>query len=251
MRSACVSNTGTRVLDVAPQQLTHTHEQSTHESRVEWNECRDTTYQTFGAWRSKTVRIRLNRSGVPRRLTNIDSTIREAASTLTRAKNDCGRADKVNVRLRYAGSTHAASLVKEGRRNREATCTGQADGQNTISFGRDMWTSEEQILGVTCFYLLNARSARNGTPQLAEADVMFNQLANWQDQDLGDCSNRNSFALSNTAVHEFGHVLGLAHPSEDPSKHPSLTMGYGSVDYCDTYGLTLGSGDLNGLESLY
>jgi predicted Zn-dependent protease len=81
---------------------------------------------------------------------------------------------------------------------------------------------------------------------IIEADIMFNKNIKWYLSKPSSCSSK--WSLHAAASHEIGHAFGLNHVSE--STHGSLTMSP-RINACQSSEVTLGLGDLKGLESLY
>lgn len=192
--------------------------------------CRDRARRFIGGrWMEAyrwSYRARTTPSGLTRKATI--RTLKRAATNITSARNDCGRADRVSAQAIYLGTSDR----KPGP-TRKGTCAPN-DGYNTVGFGR----LPSGIAGLTCVWSQGDR--------IVEADIKFDRGARWATS-LARCS----FAamLEAVATHEFGHAFGLGHVSE--SRHGRLTMSERLDGYCQNSESTLGLGDLRGLEELY
>ena len=159
------------------------------------------------------------------------ASLKRAATNITHARNDCGRADHVSAVSSYLGSTTIKPDINA------AGCR-TPDGRNVVGFG-DL---NAGFLGVTCTtYRIESRG--NTT---IEADMLLNKNDyQWTTRVTGCFYEAVVEAI---ATHEFGHVFGLGHVSE--SRHPRLTMSTAAAP-CDGSGSTLGLGDMLGLEARY
>ena len=79
--------------------------------------------------------------------------------------------------------------------------------------------------------------------RLTDADIVFYEGA-YQFFAFSGCSG--GIYVENVAIHEFGHLLGLAHTSV-----PGATMAPSMSSFCDRTQLTLEADDISGIESLY
>jgi hypothetical protein len=157
----------------------------------------------------------------------VEAKLRRAASNITNARNDCGRADRVSATHAYKGRTRkrpqpcdffgGVSVVDFGLL--PPGVTGQAD--ICWSFEGDGWVA-------------------------IQGHVRLNKgVYRWALKTAG-CRGRSM--VEAVATHEFGHVFGLDHVSE--ARHPRLTMSTHGRS-CDNSPSTLGLGDMLGLEKLY
>jgi hypothetical protein len=149
-------------------------------------------------------------------------------ANITGANNDCGRDDRVSARATFLGRAgHRPGLTRRGG-------CGTSDGRNAVGFG----PLPEGIAAVTCVWAIGDR--------IVEADVRFRRSVSWATS-LATCADAS--LLESVATHEFGHVFGLGHVSEE--RHGRLTMSTRLDALCDDSETTLGLGDLLGLEALY
>lgn len=115
------------------------------------------------------------------------------------------------------------------------------DGQNTVSWRRIVPRS---TIAITNLWYVES------TGEIVEFDITFNAFLKWgiDPDDEGPITLSGEFDLENIAVHEVGHVVGLADLYED--QYRELTMyGYGST--AETIKISLEAGDKAGVESLY
>jgi len=123
-----------------------------------------------------------------------------------------------NIQLVYAGTTNGSSLT--------------LNNKNEIFFRND---SSSYVAETYWWY--------DGTGHLVDADMVFHE--NFQFYTGSGCTGPGVY-LEDTAVHEFGHVLGLAHTGV-----VGATMYPNMPSACDLTQLTLESDDISGIESLY
>lgn len=157
-----------------------------------------------------------------------EAAFRKAVRSVVHAQNDCGLTVDVGARSLYRGRTAAAPNISPA-----GTCTGR-DGRNVVGFGR----LPSGYLGLSCWW---------ASDSMVEADMRLNSAAfRWVTSIPPGCSGR--WHVGAVAAHEFGHIFGMAHVSED--RHPHLTMSQ-RIRSCQASELTLGLGDVRALTSLY
>jgi hypothetical protein len=151
--------------------------------------------------------------------------IKRALDNITGAKNDCGLPDNVSATWHYRGMTT------------DNACPDLAFS-NVVGFGR--FPRGSNILAQMCPY---------GDPVEGPlfAHISINPRVAWS-LSVDDCSGRQE-NLEATLTHEVGHVFGLGHVSE--RRHGDLTMSTRSNGPCTTEEISLGLGDVRGLEELY
>lgn len=151
--------------------------------------------------------------------------IKRAFDNITSVRNDCGLPDNVAATWHYRGHTT------------EDACP-DTTFQNVVGFGKLPRSSG--VLAVMCPY---------GDPDEvpAYAHILINLNVAWS-LSPETCTRRQQ-DLETTLTHEVGHVFGLGHVGE--RRHGDLTMSPVSNGACDTEELSLGLGDVLGLEELY
>ena len=128
----------------------------------------------------------------------------------------------------YLGTTSSSPNIAGPQ-----TCLGN-DGQNVVGFGN----LDAGIVAFSCWWF-------TGTTNV-EADMLLNKHDfDWSTNPV-TCNNQ--YLVRAIATHEFGHIYGLAHVSEN--LHPDLTMSTAAYA-CDDSPSTLGLGDMLGLERHY
>jgi hypothetical protein len=169
------------------------------------------SYTTVGhKWGTNQVNYYVN----PQNIYMSDSAATSAFQIAAAAWHDQTNA---NIQLVYAGVTNGSSLT--------------LNNKNEMFFRND---SGGNIADTYWWY--------DGTGKLVDADVVLHE--NYAYSTGSGCSN--GIYVEDVAIHEFGHVLGLAH-----SETFGATM-YGAMPgYCDTTQLTLEADDIAGIRSLY
>ena len=151
--------------------------------------------------------------------------VKRAFDNITSARNDCGLPDNVTATSLYRGITS------------DDACQGTTF-RNVVGFGKLPRASD--ILAYVCpFY--------SPSGEVPYAHILVNSNVDWSLRS-GTCSGRE-WDLETTLTHEVGHVFGLGHVGE--RRHGDLTMSTIANGACDTEELTLGLGDILGLEELY
>ncbi|MGI8928338.1 MAG: matrixin family metalloprotease [Candidatus Limnocylindrales bacterium] len=187
--------------------------------------CSDSAHRELGGtWLGGSYSWAFHASSTPSYLARADvrAVLRRSFTNITSARNDCGMPDKVSATHSFLGAT--------GTR---ARC-GRRDFQNVIGFGR----LEFGVLAVTCYWRANGR--------IVEADIRINSRERWS-LSMSDCVHE--LMLEAVITHEAGHVFGLDHVGE--GKHGRLTMSPFLDGPCQLNEVTLGRGDVLGLEALY
>jgi hypothetical protein len=151
-----------------------------------------------------------------------------SASNITSARNDCGLPDRVDVAARYVSTTSTEP------------CRGKtSDGLNVVGFGKLPRGTPRRTLAIACPY--------GDGDQVFEADILISPDVSWALSEE-ECRGFDEL-LEAVATHEFGHVFGLDHVNE--RLHGELTMSPRSNGPCSSAEITLGLGDVLGLEELY
>jgi hypothetical protein len=159
----------------------------------------------------------------------VEGAMTRAVGNITAARNNCGRADYVSATAAYGGQTTAGINISS-----LGGCLTR-DSRNVVGFG----SLPSGYLGMSCWWTMSG--------QAIEADMMLNKLSyHWYVTKPSTCSSK--WSIEAAATHEFGHIFGLAHVSE--TYHPTLTMSP-VIMACQASEVTLGLGDLKGLEALY
>jgi hypothetical protein len=151
-----------------------------------------------------------------------------SVANITNARNDCGLPDKVSATAEYVGPTTEPPCVSD-----------LADGYNSVGFGELRPDEDEDTIAFVCTY--------GSDDHVVEADMLINSEISWALSE-GECEGDQEL-LEATVTHEFGHVFGLTHVSE--RLHGDLTMSPTSNGPCETEEISLGLGDILGLEELY
>jgi len=155
--------------------------------------------------------------------------LERSASNIETAFNDCGLPDNVDIQSHYRGVT------------KDTPCEGNTYGLNVIGFGDVPERLGEGAIAYTCPY------ENTVTHDYVEADIVINRNVGWA-LSTADCSGFEEL-LEATMTHELGHVFGLGHVNE--RHHGDLTMSTRSNGPCTEDEITLGLGDILGLEELY
>jgi Matrixin len=161
-------------------------------------------------------------------ISGVEAVLKHAIGNITHERNDCDRVDHVSARAIYDGRTNLGTHI-----GTDAACR-RTDGHNVVAFG-DLPPS---TLGFTCWWFIGSRTI--------EADTVLNKGDFTFVLTTRDCVD--GYILEDVATHEFGHVFGLGHVNQE--KHAALTMSP-QIYSCDPSDITLGLGDMNGLERLY
>jgi hypothetical protein len=154
-----------------------------------------------------------------------------SVTNITTALNDCGLPDNVNIEADYGGTTF------------EVPCEDESDeyGTNVIGFGEVPKRLGSDTIAFTCPY------EDRLTGDYVEADILINQEIPWA-LSVEECIGFEEL-LEATVTHEMGHVFGLGHVNE--RRHGDLTMSTRSNGPCTPDEISLGLGDILGLEELY
>ncbi len=194
------------------------------------NPCADPTYSVAGAKWNKTYSWVFNAASTPSTLsrTSTASALKTSVSRIAAGYNNCGQADAIGATHSYAGRTTSLPDISTS-----AACLS-LDGKSEIGFS----SLPTGMVGMTCWWSLGG--------EIIEGDIMFNKNIKWYLKKPSSCSSK--WSLQAAAAHEIGHLYGLNHVSE--ADHGSLTMSP-KIMACQNSEVTLGLGDLKGLESLY
>jgi hypothetical protein len=196
--------------------------------------CKDSAYHLEGPKWKSTYAWWFRASSAPSGTdpARAEATLRAAATAITSGRNDCGMPDRISATHAYKGRTTRATNVVST--STKVTC-GTRDGVNVVGYG----VLPANYLGVTCYWY-------DGNGAL-EADIKFNDhYHRWFTGASVPSGCTRSFSLRSAAVHEMGHVFGLAHVAE--ATHANLTM---SPVPCTMGPATLGRGDVLGLRAKY
>ncbi len=194
--------------------------------------CSDSAYHLLPTKWKTAWKWSFQAGSTPNELTKAkaETSLKAAVRSITGERNDCGRPDTLNATAIYQGRTTKRPGINNG-------CTGQ-DGKSVVGFGN----LPENVLGLTC----TVYRVMSGVDTSIESDVLFNKADFEWATSLPSC--HNEAMLRSIATHEFGHVFGLNHVSEN--SHGKLTMST-AIGPCDDSAFTLGKGDMLGLERRY
>jgi hypothetical protein len=111
----------------------------------------------------------------------------------------------------------------------QATAEVGLDLKNVIVFRQDAWCENSDASEGPC-YPPNALAVTTvfkstTTGEIVDADLELNAVSiSWADlvADPALAENSNTADLQNTLTHEFGHVIGLAHPCYSPNDGPAV-----------------------------
>jgi hypothetical protein len=193
--------------------------------------CSDTLNDVNDFKEYDTFHWRYNRAGVSNRWkgTRYDLTdIRRGSRNMTTGNNNCS----------FAENTFWSKAAYEGSTSRDANVTnggcGSNDGYNVVAWGY------QDSLARACWW------APGGDLKSADIEISNRSGITWFSVKPDNCSN--AYDLESVMTHEWGHVFGMAHVSEE--KHGNLTMST-QTPSCKTSPRTLGNGDWAGMDWMY
>lgn len=194
--------------------------------------CSDDAYNLLPTKWKSTWKWSFQAGSTPNELTKsqAETSLKAAVRTITGERNDCGRPDTVNATASYQGRTTKRPGINNG--------CDTYDGMSVVGFGN----LPSNVLGLTC----TVYQIVPGVDTSIESDVLFNKADFEWATSLASCNNEAM--LRSIATHEFGHVFGLNHVSEN--SHGRLTMST-AIGPCDDSAFTLGLGDMLALEQRY
>lgn len=205
------------------------------------NQCSDNFYQLLGKqWTINTsLNWRWKAGSQPADVSESTALldIKNAGFNIINARNECGRADSVNIWNVYDGTTTGGVNIST-----TSTCT-TSDGKSRVSFG-DLASSH---IGYACVF--------SSGSLITSADFKLNKF-DGHDWYAGappfDCVTKQRYNIQAVATHEWGHMYGLWHyDSYREIDHPWLTMSPSVNGPCQNSEITLGLGDMLGLEYMY
>ena len=192
--------------------------------------CADSAYSAASSKWTKPYSWLFNAGSTPTNLsqTSAESALKTSFTNMVSGYNDCGKADAIEATHSYAGRTTSLPDISSS-----AACLAR-DTRSEVGFA----ALPSGMVGMACWWSLSGG--------MVEADIMFNKNIKWYLSKPSSCSSR--WSLQAAAAHEIGHAFGLNHVAE--ADHGSLTMSP-KINACQSAEVTLGLGDLRGLESLY
>lgn len=203
------------------------------------NACSDGYYELNGGRWTITLRYRYKSGSAPADVG--DSAARNhillGGFNITSSRNNCGRADNVSATLSEEGTTTNGPNIGVN-----SNCTTN-DNQNVVSFG-DLASGH---LAYACWWFTSQG-------HFIDTDIKFNKFdgVDWYTGIIPpDCFVLSRYNLQAVATHEFGHAFGLSHKNMSESAHEWLTMSPNIEGPCQDSEVTLGLGDMRGLEQHY
>jgi hypothetical protein len=194
--------------------------------------CLDGAYKRYGMRWATTFKWYFKSGSTPSNVTVLgaEGALKRAVANITGARNNCGLADNISASSYYAGRTSTSINISSS-----SSCLAR-DGKSIVGFG-DLASG---YLGMACWWT-------NSSNQAIEADIKLNKVEyGWVVSIPSSCYKK--WSIEAVATHEFGHAFGLASVSE--TYHPNLTMSL-VLKACQSSEVTLGLGDIRGLEGLY
>jgi hypothetical protein len=192
--------------------------------------CVDGAYQLAGPKWAKPFTWYLYSRNLPTNLslTSVESALKRSVTRMAGGHNSCALPDQISATTTYAGRSTTLPDISTS-----AAC-GSPDGKTELGFT----SLPTGMVGMACWW------SRSG--EITDGDVAFNKSIKWYVSKPSVCVGQ--WMLEAAAAHELGHVFGLNHVSE--LEHGALTMAP-KIMSCQSAEVTLGLGDLRGLEALY
>ncbi len=159
--------------------------------------------------------------------------------------NECAIAALVDWNANLGGTGVSFNAIRNSTQP-----AGSNDGFNNVFWSDDIFGTPfgEQTLAVTAHWYFE----QAGVDTLAEADVIFNNAQAFNcyrgARRLGPTPESTSMSdMKRTALHEFGHVLGLDHPDQTPPPQTEDAIMTSTVTDIDSLQLD----DIYGAKTLY
>jgi len=120
------------------------------------------------------------------------------------------------------------------------TAAVELNGENAIFFD----SLSNRTIAVTYVWF------NRFTKEVVEFDMVFNSSLSWDNlSGSGDCVESSAFDVENIAVHEIGHIYGIAHTSPNGANNAQSLYPYAREG--EIYKRSLASGDLAGIAAKY
>lgn len=192
--------------------------------------CVDGAYQLAGPKSAEPFSWHFSSRNLPTNLsiTGVEAALQRSVNRMVAGHNDCGLPDGISATANYAGRTTSVPNVSTS-----AACQS-SDHKTELGF----ISLPTGMVGMACWW--------SSSGQIIEGDVAFNRGTKWYLRRPRPCQSR--WSLEAAAAHELGHLFGLNHVSELP--HGALTMAP-KIMACQGAEITLGLGDVLGLQALY
>ena len=183
---------------------------------------------------------RISTTGRPGSVTqaNFVKYARRSISTWTGARNECGKADRVQLRESYRGTTRSKPDITV-LRNGTWGC-GKMDGVSEVGWVRAPNAPQS---GLTCSVWSLSDSNGDGYQDLIESDIALNTRFGWRTTG-SRCSGKSNY-VSEVLTHEFGHAIGIGHAPAKPG------VMYAYHNFCGRFGLKLSFLDYAAASKLY
>ena len=185
---------------------------------------------------TETMKFEYRVSTTPRSLRRVAArnAIRRGAANVFDTRSNCRLGDRVPVGMTYGGKTGVPAQAGNG-------LCGLDDGRSVVAFG--------DLMGGTLAAACTISRGRPGYDEVVSADIKINRADyRWTNSpNSGSCNK--AYDVESVMTHEWGHVFGLGHVSEDG--HRNLTMSPGINGACQASERSLGRGDVLGFGDKY